>query len=420
MSHTRRQFLTALTLTAAGSSAGCLGREGSSSGGEPDGEPVVDLGLPCADSGESDDLSGGRPATAFEGARASPETAYSDGDLPLRETSLHLGHDRSAFVDDDMSGGVGHDGIPSIDDPRFARAADVERPDCERVFGVELGGDVRAYPQRILVQHEIVNDVVGGEPVAVTYCPLTGTAQGFYRGGTEFGVSGRLVNSNLIMWDRATDVRWPQIAATGIEVGGQRDTDDADRLVGQSLREFRVVWTTWRRWRNRHPGTLVLTEETGSARNYNRDPYGSYEPPVSGHYSTDAGRQPNFPLLAYDDAESKRVVVGARTAAGAVAFDKRALMAASVLTGKLADTPVVAVADEGITTGYVYANPEGLDVERDGDAYAVDGASAADGTPAVDGASAPPGDLSLDRLLAFDAMWFAWHGFYPNTERVGI
>jgi len=407
MSHTRRTFLTTLAV-ATGASAGCLDRGGPSSGGDPNGEPLVDLGLPCANSDGAVDLSGGRPATAFEGARATPETAYDDGDLPLRGTPLHLGHDRSALVDGDMSGGVGHDGIPSIDDPRFARATDVGLPDCERVLGVALGGDVRAYPQRILVQHEIVNDVVGGEPVAVTYCPLTGTAQGFYRGGTEFGVSGRLVNSNLIMWDRAADVRWPQIAATGIEVGGQRDADGADRYVGQSLREFRVVWTTWRRWRNRHPGTLVLTEETGSAKNYNRDPYGSYEPPVSGHYSTDAGRRPNFPLLAYDGAESKRVVVGARTAAGAVAFDKRALMEASVLTGELGDTPVVAVADEGITTGYVYANPDGLDVERDGDAYAVDGTSA------------PPEELPLERRLAFDAMWFAWHGFYPDTERVGI
>ena len=406
MSHTRRTFLTTLAV-ATGASAGCLGRGGPSSGAEPGGEPLVDLGLPCVNSGGSVDLSGGRPATAFEETRATSETAY-DGDLPLREVPLQLGHDRSAFVDGDMSGGVGHDGIPSIDDPRFARATDVNLPDCERVFGVALDGDVRAYPQRILVRHEIVNDVVGGEPVAVTYCPLTGTAQGFYRGGTEFGVSGRLVNSNLIMWDRAADVRWPQIAATGIEVGGQRDAEDADRYLGQSLREFRVVWTTWRRWRNRHPDTLVLTEETGSAKNYNRDPYGSYEPPVAGHYSTDAGRQPNFPLLAYDDAESKRVVVGARTAAGAVAFDKQTLMEASVLSGKLGDTPVVAVADEGITTGYVYANPDGLDVERDGDAYAVDGTSA------------PPDALPLDRHLAFDAMWFAWHSFYPDTERVGI
>jgi hypothetical protein len=404
MSHTRRTFLTTLAI-ATWASAGCLGH-GDTAGGDPNGEPLVDLGLPCANSDEAVDLSGGRPATAFEGARATPETAYDDGDLPLREVPLHLGHDRSALVDGDMSGGVGHDGIPSIDDPRFAPATDVDLPDCERVFGVALGGDVRAYPQRILVQHEIVNDVVGGDPVAVTYCPLTGTAQGFYRGGTEFGVSGRLVNSNLIMWDRAADVRWPQIAATGIEVGGRRDADD--RYVGQSLREFRIVWTTWRRWRNRHPGTLVLTEETGSAKNYNRDPYGSYEPPVSGHYSTDAGRQPNFPLLAYDGAESKRVVVGARTAAGAVAFDKRTLMEASVLTGDLGGTPVVAVADERITTGYVYANPEGLDVERDGDAYAVDGTSA------------PPGELPLERRLAFDAMWFAWHGFYPDTERVGM
>jgi hypothetical protein len=409
MSHTRRRFITALAAVTAGSSAGCLGRPDRPSADDgPDGEPVVDLGVPCTDSGGSVDLSGGRPAAAFDGTRATPEATYADGDLPLRGTPLHLGHERSALVDGDMSGGVGHDGIPSIDDPRFARVGDVELPGCARVFGVALGGDVRAYPQRVLVHHEIVNDVVGGEPVAVTYCPLTGTAQGFYRGGTEFGVSGRLVNSNLIMWDRARDVRWPQIAATGIEVGGQRDTDGADRHLGQSLREFRVVWTTWRRWSDRHPETLVLTEGTDAARNYNRDPYGSYEPPVSGHYSTEAGRQPNFPLLAYDSAESKRVVVGARTGAGAVAFDKRTLMESSVLTGTLGDAPVVAVADEGITTGYVYANPEGLPVERGGDAYAIDGTSA------------PPDGLPLDRLPAFDAMWFAWHGFYPNTGRVEI
>jgi len=297
------------------------------------------------------------------------------------------------------------DAIPSIDDPTFG--TEYIGDDDDDVIVVETT-PARAYPVRILSYHEIVNDVVGGEPVAVTYCPLTGTAQGFYRGGTEFGVSGRLVNSNLVMWDRARDVRWPQIAATGIEVGGQRDTDDADRFLGQSLREFRVVWTTWRRWRGRHPETLVLTEGTDTARNYNRDPYGSYEPPVSGHYSTETERQPNFPLLAYDSAESKRVVVGARTGAGAVAFDKRTLMEASVLTGNLGDTPVVAVADEGITTGYVYANPERLPVERDGDAYVTDGTSA------------PPDGLPLDRLPAFDAMWFAWHGFYPNTERVEL
>ena len=410
MTHTRRRLLAALAAGGIGSSAGCLDGALQLSGeaSVESTEPLVDLGVPCSGVDGPVNLSGGRPPTAFDSARATPEAEYADGEIPLREPPLHLGHDREAFADGDMSGGVGHDGIPSVDEPRFARAADIDLPGCARVFGVDIDGDVRAYPQRILVQHEVVNDVVGGEPVAVTYCPLTGTAQGFYRGGVEFGVSGRLVNSNLIMWERGSDVRWPQIAATAIEVGGERDAEGAEALLGQSLREFRVVWTSWGRWSERHPETLVMTDETGSARNYNRDPYGSYDPPVSGHYSTDAGRQPNFPLMAYDDAESKQVVVGARTSAGAVAFDKRTLMESSVMAGSIGDTPVVAVADEELAAGYVYANPDDSDVRR------------VEGGYEVDGETAPPDDLSLGRVLAFDAMWFAWHAFYPDTERVGI
>lgn len=422
MEHARRRVLATLVGGATGVIAGCLDgsddvsedESGDESGDglddDPDseGKPLVDLGVSCTDGGGEFRLSGGRPATAFDDAAATPSKEYAEGEIPLREPALHLGHELTAFASEDMSGGVGHDGIPSVDEPRFAQASDVELPGCARVFGVDLDGDVRAYPQRILVRHEIVNDVVGGEPVAVTYCPLTGTAQGFYRGGVEFGVSGRLINSNLIMWDRAHDVRWPQIAATATELGGQRDAENADRLLGHSLQEFRIVWTTWNRWRSRHPETLVMTEDTGSARNYNRDPYGSYGPPVTGHYAIEAGRQPNFPLMAYDSADSKRVVVGARTPEGAIGFDKRTLMESSVLTGSIGESPVVAVADRALATGYVYSNPDDVEVKRDGEGYVIDGRTD------------PADDLSLDRLLAFDAMWFAWYGYYPDTERVGI
>ena len=280
-------------------------------------------------------------------------------------------------------------------------------PPCERVFGVSIDGDVRAYPQRILVRHEIANDVVGGEPVAVTYCPLTGTAQGFYRGGTEFGVSGRLVNSNLIMWDWTFDVRWPQVAATATEARNRGDRGGGEELVGRSLREFRLVWTTWGRWSNRHPDTLVMTEETGSARSYNRDPYGSYTP-VSGHYAVGEPRSPSFPLLADPELDGKRVVIGARTSEGAIAFDKRTLLEESVLTGSVGSRSVVAVADEGLATGYVYADPGGADVTPTAEGYSVDGETAA------------AGELPLERIIAFDSMWFAWNGFYPNSERVGL
>ena len=114
-----------------------------------------------------------------------------------------------------LSGGPGKDGIPSVDSPKYWNVEDANDflDDGDIVFGLVENGVARAYPQRILVWHEIVNDVVGGVGLAVTYCPLTGTAIAFERGQTEFGVSGRLVNSNLIMFDRDTDTWFPQVLA---------------------------------------------------------------------------------------------------------------------------------------------------------------------------------------------------------------
>ena len=417
MTPSRRQLLTALTAAGTASTAGCLGQLGGSPGdsrtdsasssGAGDGTLQIDLGTVCTETDGPIDLSGGRPPTVIDGAQATPETEYAIDDIPVRDDALYIGHDRETIVGNQSSGGVGHDGIPSVDEPRFLTAAEAALPACQRVFGVEINGDVRAYPQRILVRHEIANDVVGGHPVAVTYCPLTGTAQGFYRGGAEFGVSGLLVNSNLVMWERTFDTRWSQIAATAVE-DGQVIDDEESPFVGRSPREFRLIWTTWGRWRDRHPETLVMSTDTGFARSYNNDPYGSYTP-VSGHYALDTGRRPNFPLLTEsDDGAEKQVVLGARTTDGAIAFDKRTLLEESVLTGSIGSTPVVAVADGGLATAYVYENPDELEVTTEGDGYAVDGDVA------------PPGELPLEPIVAFDAMWFAWFGFYPDTEGVGI
>jgi hypothetical protein len=237
----RRGFLAAV---GAASLAGCIGRDGDGSGGGSTG----------------DDDASGTPASA-----APPPTA--DRSLPLPFPPADLG-------DMAVSGGPGKDGIPAIDDPSFegADAAAERLAPGDPVFGVVGETEVKAYPQAILVWHEIVNDAVDGQPVSVTYCPLTGTAMGFLRGETTFGVSGRLVNNNLIMYDRATETWWPQVLATAVPGpwNGSPET--------RSLREFRVVWTTWGRWRERHPGTLVLSRDTGHARNYDSDPYGSYSP----------------------------------------------------------------------------------------------------------------------------------------------
>ncbi|MFA1609652.1 DUF3179 domain-containing protein [Halobellus rubicundus] len=303
----------------------------------------------------------------------------------------------SSIREDAVSGGPPKDGIPSIDDPAFvsAEAAEGLRPG-DPVFGVARGGDRKAYPQSILVKHEICNDVVDGTPVSVTYCPLTGTAMGFERGETTFGVSGRLVNNNLIMYDRATETWWPQVLATSIP-GPWNEAPPT-----RSLSEFRVVWTTWERWSETHPDTAVLSRDTGFADNYDQDPYGTYNP-RSGYYAPASA--PMFEPLSRDDRlQPKRVVIGARTPAGAVAFGKNRLRREKVLRGDLGGTPVVAVYEPTLDTGYVYRDPDETRYEyREG--RIVDGS----------GAEHDPASLPRDRVLAFDAMWFAWRGFYPET-----
>lgn len=388
MDRTRRSALAGLAAVGAVGVAGCLGgapldslagdEAGDNDGSGADG-PGGD-GSGADGSGDADDATG-------EGARP-----------PTADTGYHVPYDADTLVAEALNGGVGKDGIPSIDDPSFRPIEEVNYAEGIPVFGVVRDGEAKAYPQQVLSHHEIVNDELGGEPVAVTYCPLTGTAQGFRRGDTTFGVSGQLVNSNLIMYDRGTDSWWPQMLATGID----------GPMTGETLDEFRVVWTTADRWSERHPDSLVMTDDTGYVRRYESDPYGSYAP-LGGYYARDGTVFP--PLSSPDEGHPKSVVIGARTGTGAIAFDKRTLLADRVLTGSIGDggADVVAVADSGLSTGYVYRNPDGLGVEPDGDAYRVEG----------EGGGVAAADLPLEPVLAFDAMWFAWAGFYPDTAFVG-
>ncbi|MDX1744610.1 MAG: DUF3179 domain-containing protein [Halobacteriales archaeon] len=299
-----------------------------------------------------------------------------------------------------ISGGVPRDGIPAIDDPSFdsPQAATEWLDDGDVVFGVRLDGHAKAYPQRVLVWHEVVNDRVGDRPLSVTYCPLTGSAVGFERGETTFGVTGDLVNNNLIAYDRGTESRWPQILGTAI--GGP--------LAGRSLREVPVVWTTWGRWNRAVPDTVVLSRDTGYVRNYSDDPYGSYNP-KRGHYAKNQGdrEQPTlFPVLHYDDRyHLKKVVIGARTADGAVAVDKQSLRDRGLLTGSVGGVPYLAVYDPLLDTGYVYRNPNGQ-------SFSI----TADGVRGPSGTFSKPAMIPLERVNAFDVMWFAWVGFYPETS----
>jgi len=327
-----------------------------------------------------------------------PPTARTANDaaLPTRGRALHVPDDATRLRERVVSGGPGKDGIPSVDDPSFERVDEVgdRLLDDAPVFGVEIDGVAKAYPQYVLVWHEIANDVVGGVPIAMTYCPLTGTAMAFERGGVEFGVSGTLVNSNLVMYDRATDSRWPQVLATAIE--GEHE--------GSSLREHPTTWTTWSAWRDAHPNGLVLTEDTGSVRSYGRDPYGDYNP-TRGYY--DSGNFLFAPIRESDRMHPKRVVHGVRSEDGAFAIAENVLRSARVAAGRAGSLDVVTVYDAAVDAGVTYANPERATVERVDGGYRVDGA---DPVPAT--------ALPLERVPSFDAMFFAWYAFYPDSEFV--
>jgi hypothetical protein len=360
--HTRRGAL-ALGVGLAGALAGCLG--GSS--GSP----------------ESSESSTSSPAPST--------TADSAVGPPAADRSPYVPYEASRLRSATVSGGVTKDGIPSVDEPSFLDASVAALDDGEIVFGVVRGDDVRAYPQRILVHHEIVNDRLDGVPVSVTYCPLTGTVLGFERGPTTFGVSGTLVNSNLVMYDRATDSRWPQVLGTAIE----------GPLAGRALREFEVVWTTWGRWRRRHPDTEVLSEDTGYARNYGIDPYGSYTPTVRGYYNRESTM---FDPLATDDRlGTKAVVVGVRTAAGATAVSMERLRARGVVGARVGEDRLAFVYDAALDAGHAYRIPADATIESAADAVRVDGERYS------------PDALPFERRHAVEAMWFAWAGFYPET-----
>jgi uncharacterized protein DUF3179 len=170
-------------------------------------------------------------------------------------------------------GGPGKDGIPSIDSPIFTNVSGVDPnvlKDDDLVMGIVKNGEVKAYPYPIMNWHEIVNDKFDGEPVAINYCPLTGTAfawNGESNGSpTSYGVSGLLYNNNLILYDRGTDSNWAQLSLKAVN----------GAVIGERPKLSNVVETDWKTWKTLYPNTKVLTSDTGFDRPYTVYPYGDY------------------------------------------------------------------------------------------------------------------------------------------------
>ncbi len=173
---------------------------------------------------------------------------------------------------DILSGGPPKDGIPAIDQPKFETVSSVkDLVPNEPVIGLDIGDDARAYPLRVLIWHEIVNDTVGGKPVTVTYCPLCNAALVFERNVNgkllDFGTTGKLRHSDLVMYDRQTESWWQQF--TGEAIIGE--------MLGTVLPLVPARLESFADFRARHPEGKVLVPNDPAFRDYGRNPYAGYD-----------------------------------------------------------------------------------------------------------------------------------------------
>ncbi len=171
-----------------------------------------------------------------------------------------------------MSGGPPRDGIPPIDKPKFLPASKVDIPETEPVLGLTVNGEFKAYPIRVLTWHEIVNDEIAGVPITATFCPLCNAAIVFDRRiqgkVLDFGTTGKLRNSDLLMYDRQTETFWQQAIGTGI-VGP---------MTGVQLKMIPARLESFAKFKKRAgEAALVLVPSDGNARSYGRNPYEGYD-----------------------------------------------------------------------------------------------------------------------------------------------
>ncbi len=267
------------------------------------------------------------------------------------------------------SGGPPPDGIPPVEKPAYVSIPEASKQwqDDAVVDTFTIDGQPRAYPRFVTVWHEIVNESVGGKPIAITYCPLTGSTLVFSAEladgrATTFGTSGMLYNSNLVMYDRATRSMWPQLLGTAVR--GERK--------GERLREIGgAETTTFGRWKAKFPRGVVLSTDTGHARAYGTWPYGNYE--------TASGVM--FPTRFSDDRfHPKKIVVGVRWNGAALAIPKVEFAPRKEARIEVGGRELVAQYDADLEAVRV--------LDR----------------------------RTLEPVSVYDVMWFAWFAFNPKTE----
>lgn len=333
------------------------------------------------------------PSEQLTGTPGSPNGSGDDTNPPSRVNGSWL-----IPKDQVRDGGPGKDGIPSIDFPQFIPVNEVTfLSDDDLVVGVMHNGVPKAYPHRILDWHEVVND----EDLAINYCPLTGTAFVWEAKDVDFGVSGLLYNSNLIMYDRNTDSNWSQL---GLQcVNGEE--------IGERPTLLKLVETDWKTWKSLYPNTQVLSLKTGFPRDYTVYPYGDYKTnherlifSVSPTNDALPSKQRVFTLVNRGSSKAYKF----SDLSGGKAFKDTFSFADYVIVGNqsIANAFELNENQKHLNFEYSYAGSNEFFKDDEGNTWNIFG-------EAIDG---PRKGEELGTASAVVSFWFAVAAFYPNIE----
>jgi hypothetical protein len=355
----------------------------------------------------------------------SVESELIEGQSPPSGASAQFSTDFSIHTvdfSDVLSGGPPKDGIPAIDQPAFVSVGEADEwlADAEPVVLFEYCGESRAYPIQILMWHEIVNDIVAGEPVSITFCPLCNTAIVFSGlvGDLElnFGTTGRLRYSNLIMYDRQTETWWQQ--ANGEAIAGE--------LTGAQLTFLPASLISWRDFKSRFPDALVLSQQTGHARNYGINPYGGYDDINSFPFLLRGADTPDtLPPMAR--------VITVEIGGEAVAYPYETMQSVGVVNDEIGGVPIVVfwqpgvasaldtqiiASGEDVGTAVAFSsivNDEALEFASDGNEIRdiQTGSRWSILGEAVDGKLQ---GVQLNPVVSINHFWFSWAAFKPETS----
>lgn len=325
-----------------------------------------------------------------------------------------------------ISGGPPKDGIPAIDRPKFVsvESADSWLEDREPIVLMSRNGETKAYPLQILMWHEIVNDVVGGTPVTVTFCPLCNTALTFDRrlDGRllDFGTTGRLRHSDLVMYDRQTESWWQQATGEGI-VG---------RYAGAQLRFVSSPLISWATFKDVYPDGRVLSRNTGFSRSYGENPYVGYDDLASSPYD------PFFLAPLDGRLPAMERVVAISSGATPVAYPFSSLAVRRVVNDLVDGSPIVVLWAPGTASALDAAEiADSRDVGSSGVFSRLAASRTLTFEPAGDGefrdretgstwnilGQAVAGALegtALEPIAHGNHFWFAWAVFRPETKVV--